>query len=580
MKIVIYSGLFSLCFMLSLSSVAETHANLSQELEQRFADKVFYNAVIYKRPDAEAIAIADGKISFIGSEQDVQKYISAETKVINLDKAFIMPGFVDNHNHVFEAASSAGGHCEVGRDASLTEQMEFLIYCRQKNKTSSWIMGYGFTLENILNNNTSTPLKTLDSIFPNKPVVIMEQTSHSMWVNSAALKLAGINKSSIEPQGGKYLKDKSTGELNGILLDSAGDKVMELAWNSMTNKFNQSYDGLRNGLNQAAMHGITTIGDGRLYWQRGWFDVWLAIAKTDNLTARVSIRPWVYPNVAMAEQLKYFKSIYANNLNELLQVNQVKMYSDGIIINGTAKLLSPYHFTYITEQPKGLNYIPADAMKTWLAALKKIGYGAHIHVIGDGAVQESLNAIQYLRGKGSKLNYTLTHVEMVNQSDLNRFLKLNVTADFQVGSDYIAEHDHSWAIPFLGKERSDQLMPIGKLYKKGVNISLSSDWNVHSINPLEGIANSLIMGHSGLPDIYSAIDAYTINPAESMGLADITGSLSIGKSADLAILNRDITKLRPEDIKTSYVLMTLLQGEQVYINEEDESEEDEELTGY
>ena len=472
---------------------------------------------------------------------------------------------LDNHNHVFEAASEAGGNCELSLDASLEGQIPYLKACKSRANPSQWLMGYGFSIESLLDEeNQTTPLAVIDAIFPEQPVVLMEQTSHSMWVNSAALKLAGIDKESPEPQGGKILKDKNSGELNGILLDNAGDIVMEMAWNSLKNQFNQSYEGLMNGLEAAAANGITTIGDGRLYWKRGWLEVWQAAEQSGDLTARVSLRPWIYPSDAMAPQLEYLKSVQSSDTSRLLLLDQVKMYSDGIFINGTAKLLAPYRETYIPDEPYGINYIAPDKMASWLTELDKIGFGAHIHAIGDGAIRESLNAIEHVRAQNSTRDYTLTHVELVNSKDVARFANLSVTADFQVGSDYVAYHDHQWAEAFLGAKRTRSLMNLKKIFDTGANVTLSSDWNVHDINPLVGLANSIKMGKTGLPNIHAAIEAYTINPAKNLGLDKLTGSIEVGKSADFAILDQDITRLAVEDIEEAKVVMTILAGQVVY----------------
>lgn len=529
------------------------------------ADMVLTNAKIFGHSRADTIAIHDGTIVFVGKAVDAEAYSNKRTEYIDLQQACVLPGFIDNHNHVFEAASEAGGNCELDMDATLEEQIPYLKACRNKADSSAWLMGYGFSLDAVLNeDNRYTPLEVIDRIFPTQPVVIMEQTSHSMWVNSAALKLVGITKDTPEPQGGKILKDAVSGELNGILFDNAGDIVMEMAWNSLDNQFNQSYDGLMSGLEEAAAHGITTIGDGRLYWKRGWFEVWQQAEKDGGLTARVSLRPWIYPTDAMEPQIEFLKKIQSSDKSHLLLVDQVKMYSDGITINGTAKTLEPYLETYIPDEPRGIHYIPPSQMTAWLEALDDIGYSAHIHAIGDGAIRESLNAIAYVREQGSTKPYTLTHVELVSEKDIPRFAKLAATADFQVGSDYVANHDHQWAEVMLGTERSAALMNPRAIFDTGANVTLSSDWNVHDINPLVGIANSLKMGKTGLPDVQSAIDSYTINAAESLGLSDITGSITVGKSADFAILERDITRLPVDDIADTQIIMTVLQGNIVF----------------
>ncbi|AQS39515.1 putative TIM-barrel fold metal-dependent hydrolase [Shewanella psychrophila] len=555
---------YSLALIASLT-MGTTSCKAESTEPTELADLIITNAVIYGHKSADTLAVYDGNIVYIGNENGVNSYRNGQTLVMDLEHAFVMPGFIDNHNHVFEAASSGGGNCELNMDASLAEQVPYLKACRKQANDNEWLMGYGFSIDAVLNEqNESTPLEVIDRIFPDHPVVIMEQTSHSMWVNSQALRLAGITKNSIEPQGGKILKDEETGELNGILFDNAGDLVMEMAWNSLENQFDTSYIGLMSGLEEAAAHGITTIGDGRLYWKRGWYEVWRAAEKNDELTARVSLRPWIYPTDSMDAQLKYLKTIHSGNKSGLLLVDQVKMYSDGIFINGTAKLLKPYIDTYIADEPLGINYIAPQQMPSWLDKLNQIGFGAHIHAIGDGAIRESLNAVEYVRSKGVNRPYTLTHVELVNPQDVPRFAKLDVTADFQVGSDYVAHHDHSWAEPFLGEKRSSLLMNLKAIFDTGANVTLSSDWNVHDINPLVGIANSIKMGATGLPDIDTAIDAYTINAAASLGISDITGSIEVGKSADLAIIDSDITQLPVEEIVYAEVIMTLLQGKTVF----------------
>ncbi|WP_311568357.1 amidohydrolase [Photobacterium arenosum] len=549
-------------YLLALTA-SLTMSPVSLAAEQ--ANVIITNANIYGYNNADTIAIDNGKIVYVGDVSEVNAYLSSTTNMIDVEQAFVMPGFIDNHNHVFEAASEAGGNCELSMDASLEEQIPYLKTCRKQAKSNEWLMGYGFSLDAILSDdNRYTPLEVIDRIFPDQPVVIMEQTSHSMWVNSAALKLAGITKNATEPQGGKILKDEETGELNGILLDNAGDIVMEMAWNSLVNQFDQSYEGLMAGLEEAAAHGITTIGDGRLYWKRGWYEVWKKAEKEGDLTARVSLRPWIYPADSVEPQLAFLKKIQSSDKSRLLLVDQVKMYSDGIFINGTAKTLAPYLDTYIPDEPYGINYIPSLQMKKWLEALYQIGYSAHIHAIGDGGIRESLNAIEYIRNQGALKPYTLTHVELVNSEDVPRFAKLDVTADFQVGSDYVAYHDHQWAEVFLGAKRTRAMMNLKAIIDTGANVTLSSDWNVHDINPLVGIANSLKMGKTGMPDIHSAIDAYTINAAESLGISDVSGSIDVGKSADFAILEHDITRLPNDEIANTKILMTVLQGNIVF----------------
>ncbi|ARV93573.1 amidohydrolase [Bacillus cereus] len=537
---------------------------------------VFKNGTIYtsneKQDIVEAVAVKEGKIIFVGSNKDVEGFINEDTKVVDLQGRFILPGFVDNHNHIFEAKSPAAGNCSVSPDASLQKQRSYLKACKKGVKDGEWISGTGFSLEALLKDmdeksEQQTPLQVLDELFPNNPVLIMERTSHSVWVNSKALELAGINKDTKDPQGGRIIRDSETGEPFGILYDTAGDIVMEKAWNSQPNLFEKNYEGLLDGLDEVAKNGITTVGDGRLYWKRGWLDVWNKVNDEKKLTSRVVLRPWVYPNLNEAEQMEYFKKIKRDDVSSRMLINQVKMYSDGISINSTAKTLEKYKFEWFTGTPYGLNYIPEEKMKWWLTELNKIGYGALIHTIGDAGVRESLNAIEAAKKEGANQPYTLTHVEMVEDSDIDRFAKLGISADFQVGHDFTEDPKQSWASTYFTNQQMKRIMPLGRIWKTGANVSLSSDWDVNELNPLVTISNALSIDEKGLSDVYAAIDAYTIKPAKALGLDNITGSIEVGKSADMVLLNEDITKMSADKIPNAKVLVTVLQGEVVYHKE-------------
>ncbi|MBH0321652.1 amidohydrolase [Bacillus cereus] len=572
-----------ICLILSMvwisactSGVGEGESGSAVLPNQLPKNVVFKNGTIYtsneKQDIVEAVAVKEEKIIFVGSNKDVEEFINEDTKVVDLQGRFILPGFVDNHNHIFEAKSPAAGNCSVSPDASLQKQRSYLKACKKGVKDGEWISGTGFSLEALLKDmdeksEQQTPLQVLDELFPNNPVLIMERTSHSVWVNSKALELAGINKDTKDPQGGRIIRDSETGEPFGILYDTAGDIVMEKAWNSQPNLFEKNYEGLLDGLDEVAKNGITTVGDGRLYWKRGWLDVWNKVNDEKKLTSRVVLRPWVYPNLNEAEQMEYFKKIKRDDVSSRMLINQVKMYSDGISINSTAKTLEKYKFEWFTGTPYGLNYIPEEKMKWWLTELNKIGYGALIHTIGDAGVRESLNAIEAAKKEGANQPYTLTHVEMVEDSDIDRFAKLGISADFQVGHDFAEDPKQSWASTYFTNQQMKRIMPLGRIWKTGANVSLSSDWDVNELNPLVTISNALSIDEKGLSDVYAAIDAYTIKPAKALGLDNITGSIEVGKSADMVLLNEDITKMSADKIPNAKVLVTVLQGEVVHHKE-------------
>lgn len=550
--------LVSLTLSITVVTTAAVHA----------ADLIISNTQIYtvnpSQPEAQALVVADGKIVFVGDNKQALTWASSNTDVIDAEGMMLLPGFIDTHNHVFEGASEAGGNCLLSPVKTLKRQRPELQACKNGiKKPGEWVIGYGHQLYALWGNSVDlNPRQYLDQWFPDNPVVIMEESSHSMLVNSLALDIVGFDKKSPHPQGGRIMYAHN-GELNGVLFDNAGDIVMEQAWNSLSHNFRVSYEGLLAGMDVAVSNGITTIGDGRLYWRRGWYEVWQAAQKNNAIITRVSLRPWIYPDVPFDRQLEYLSGIISLDKEKLLVVDQVKMYIDGVIQFGTAKMLKPYQSSWQTDLPYGLNYVKPDELPALLERLNLVGYGAHIHAIGDAGVRESLDAIEAVRKKGSKQIYSLSHLELVNIDDFNRFVELDVHADFQAGAEYFDETD--WARFYIGNKRSLQMLPMREIYDTGANITFSSDWTVNSINPLVAIANSVrLREDKGLPDIHAAIKAATINGARALGLETVTGSIEVGKSADFVLLDRNIVIASPGQIESARVIMTILQGERVF----------------
>ena len=532
-------------------------------------DRTFVNANVYTvnpdQPVAEAIVVSAGKIAFVGSSDGAIKRTESGSEIIDLEGRWLSPGFIDTHNHVFEGASEVGGHCELSPTQSLKQQKQALKFCKESVRESGeWIIGYGHQLDALMAGNPNLNVKRyLDTIFPDNPVVIMEQSSRSMIVNSLALERAGFGPASPDPVGGSMMRTADGKALNGVLFDNAGDLVMEIAWNSQRDKFGAGYLGLLAGMQEAVAHGITTIGDGRLYWRRGWHEVWREALTDGEVIVRTALRPWIYPALPIAGQIEYLSRIKAHDTEGLLVYNQVKLYVDGVIHFGTGKLLKPYLFSWQAGLPRGLNYIVPEKLGPLLASLAEIGYGAHIHAVGDAGAREALNAIERVRGEYPDTLYSMTHLELVHPADYQRFRGLNVHADFQAGAAFFGEHD--WAIPFVGRHRADMMLPMRALFERGANITFSSDWTVNDINPLVAIANSVRLKESkGLPDIESAIRAATINGAKALGLDQVTGSIEVGKSADFVVLDRNILSEDSRRIGKAKVLLTVLQGTPVY----------------
>lgn len=535
-------------------------------------DLVLLNGVIHTvnsaQPQAEAIAIRDGLIVFVGSNADVKAFITPATQLIDLNGRFVMPGIHDVHMHPMEAGSSVTTNCLLESGQNLENHIATLKDCAPNQQGTEVVLGGGFSIFDMFDTDR-LPVEILDDAIPSRPALMLEETSHSTWANSRALADAGITAASANPVGGVIDKDPVSGQPTGLLIDNAGDMLFHRALSPKRSRANLSelnFQGLLLILDEMARFGITSASDARTYWQRDHLDVWRRMERENRLTARIALGLWAYPELSDTQQIPALKALFSENPDGLLQVNQIKFYSDGIIINGTSALLAPYTETPGFTGSTGLNYFTQQRLQQYITALEPVGFNMNIHAIGDRGVQEALNAVEGAVTANRVLDrrHRITHVEMVDASDIPRFAQLGVIADAQVAGDFTLPGGESDAIPFIGKQRASRLIPLGELHDAGAKITLSSDYDVSTLSPFVGMENSLKRGANSLPNIQAAIEAYTINAAFAMKQEQKVGSLEVGKEADLIVLNQNILKVKVENISNTQVLLTLLAGESVF----------------
>ena len=537
---------------------------------QEKADQAYFNGKIYTANTsddfAQAIAIRDGKIIYVGNDGGVDAFIGDNTSFLDLDGALMMPGIHDVHVHALEASANSWGECVLDDNESDAENhLDVLFDCGLQPNSNGWLVASGHSLFPLLE-ASSSPAEMLDEIFPNQPIVILEKTSHSVWVNSKGLEKIGFDENTPDPVGGHILKDAFSNQPNGILLDNAGDEVLAQAFKTNQGIEEGNYDGLIEfGLPELAKNGITSMVDGRTYWKRNMQDAWYVAKEEGKLTARVVLGLWAYPADADADLVANLKALYDAG-DDLLRANQIKLYSDGITINATAALHEPYHDHLGLPFDKGLNYFSGERLKSFITTMEKEGFDFFIHAIGDRGISESLDAIETARNTNGDIGarHRITHCEIVRPSDIPRFASLNVVPDVQVAGDFTQPENWEEAEFLIGKERLDNLYPIKSLYEADARLTLSSDWDVSELNPFIGIQNALTRAPQELPTVEAAVRAYTINAAYVMRQEDKTGSLEVGKLADLIIIDRDIFTVEKTQIRNTNVLVTLLGGKEVY----------------
>ncbi|MEK8018273.1 MAG: amidohydrolase [Candidatus Parabeggiatoa sp.] len=540
------------------------------------ADLILHDGLIYTvnkaQPWAESLAVKASKIIFVGSNSEVAQYQGKKTRIIELEKRMVLPGFHDSHLHPLEAGSEVGTTCDLTGLTQPNDFIDAILQCAPYQVGTDWILGGGHAIATLFDwlDQGQLPIDILDQAISDRPVAMMEETSHSLWINSVAWAKFkaeyGFDIHTHNVPGGLIYRDE-TGQFTGILFENAGNMVLDIAFASSETLKALTYEGLLWSLKTLAQNGITSIADARTYWKkRGHLDVWKQAEKNGDLTARTVLGLWAYPHYDDAEQIKQLTALYDNNPESLLRVSQVKVYSDGILGNGTAALLQPYSDDRLGIIPdnKGLNYFDEKRLTQYVTVLEKAGFDMHIHTIGDRAVREALNAIetaQKLNGLSDR-RHRLTHLEMIDPADRPRFAKLGVIADFQLAGEFtepaLAEAENYEAIG----ERALELFPVKSLYDSGATITLSSDWDVSQMSPFLGIERAVKLGK--LPNLDAAIQAYTLNAAFLMRQEQLTGSIEKGKVADLIVLDQDIFKTSVDKIDETTVLLTLLGGKVVY----------------
>ncbi|WP_217701339.1 amidohydrolase [Tenacibaculum aiptasiae] len=525
--------------------------------------KMYYNGKIFTvneaQPWAEALIIEKNKIVFVGSNSEAEQKIEKGAEKINLKGKLVLPGFHDVHMHPMEVGSTTTVFTLNENESDAENYISIIKKAAQDNPNVKWLIGFGHSIGALFDAQRS-PLEIIDEAVSDRPVIIMEQTSHSMWINSKGLEMAGITGASKNPQGGIIMKDN--GALNGVLIDNAGDLVYQQALTALKDA-NGEYDGMVSYvLPELAKHGITSVSDARTYWKRDQHKTWKNLADNGKLTARFNLGLWAYPTADDASQIASLKTLFENNENSLLKINQIKLYSDGITHNTTAALHSNYKEDYFNQPTNnGLNYFTENRIAKYVQELESVGFDFHIHAIGDRGVTEALNAIQ--KSGSDKGRHRLTHVEMVSLSDMNRFKQLNVTADAQVAGDFTQPQNWHHNNHLLGSTLADNQVPIKSLKEAGARLTLSSDWNVSSLNPFIGLQNAVTRSPQNI-SLEEAIKAYTINGAYVMRQENKVGSLEVGKLADFVVLDRDIFTISTSQIKQTKVILTIFNGKEIY----------------
>lgn len=519
----------------------------------------------------EAIAIQDGKIVAVGTAKEIQHWVGTNTRVVDLEGKFVMPGFNDAHTHMVD-----GGlrllRVNVEDTHSLGEFQQRIRERLQEFEQGEWIVGSGWD-QSLWKENRMPTRQDLDAVSTDHPMIFQRVDGHSSVANSLALEKAGITRDTPNPEGGDIVRDDK-GEPTGWLKEAADEIVwglVPLASREMRKR------GLLLAMQEAARLGITSVQDDSirnasmpkgLDWDS--YLAWKELKDEGKLTLRVT--EWLPFNSSVDDLKKMRDEIGATD--PWLKAGALKALVDGSGGSLTAAMLEP--FANAPGNSGILRYEP-DQLKKMVVDRDAAGFQLAIHAIGDRANRVTLDAFEAARQINQRKDARdrVEHAQFVHPDDFHRFKDLGVIASMQP-SHLLS--DIRWAATILGPRRYREAYAWNSMLEAGARLAYGTDYPVEVLSPMRGLYAALTrQAEDGTPEggwvpsekigIADAIRAYTWGSAFAEFEEHRKGTLSPGKFADLIILSRDITRATPRQVLQTEVLLTLVDGRIVYEKE-------------
>jgi predicted amidohydrolase YtcJ len=519
---------------------------------------------------ASALAVRGERIVAVGHDTDVASVVGPSTRVIELRGRTVTPGFQDAHVHPVHGGLGML-RCNLYEDAASGPGYDKIEGYARTHPDEPWIRGGGWYMAAF---EGGTPRREdLDRVVPDRPAFLTNRDGHGAWVNSKALELAGVTAETPDPADGRIERDED-GTPSGTLHEGAMDLVTRLMPDDTPAELEEA---LRLGQRHLHSFGITAWQDA-IVEPHAEERAYVALANRGELTARVVGAMW-WDHHRGAEQIDEFVERRRTTSIGLYRATSVKLMMDGVLENFTGAMLEPYldRQGAVTDN-RGLLQIDPDGLATWVPTLDALGFQPHFHAIGDRAVRASLDAVEAAR-RANGLSDTrphIAHIQVIHPDDLPRFRQLEVVANAQ---PLWAGHEDQMdvlTIPFIG-DRWTWQYPFRSLRAAGAVIAMGSDWSVSSPNPIWEMHLAVerrnpiqFAGYRPvfLPeermDLIDALGAFTNGSAYVNHLDTETGTLEVGKLADLAVLDRDLFDRGAGPIMDARVVGTFVGGVPVF----------------
>jgi len=544
------------------------------------ADLIFTNGAVYtvdrNRTWASAVAVGGGKVIGVGSDLEIKSLAGPGTRIVDLNGRMMMPGIIDVHNHHNRGGQTDLYETHISPTHSFDQVIAIVRDAAAQAAPGEWISG-GIWGSNILSHLYKASARAaLDAASPNHPVMLRDDSQHSRWVNSRALEAMGVDRSTPNPLNGEIIRDPETGEATGLLLEWASSLVERALAKTVKDPVGRSISSTKRALQIMNSYGVTAFHDANTLLPH--------LQTLSTLDARGEMTAWCVASMP-AHQPLYGADYFGDALIAMredyrsahVRPDFVKIFMDGVPTTRTASMIDPY-----TPDPlygccfRGEALVSIPELARWIAKCEKLGLSTKIHCAGDGAVRDTLDAIDVVRSfNGPGRLHHIAHAGFIDPDDIARFKSLDVVADLSPIIWYpspIIEAIQA-AIP---EKRSSRYWPNRDLLEAGVLMAAGSDWPVVSNpDPWLGIEGMVTRRNpkGGFPgalwpeqalDLATVIDIYTTNPARAMGLGDLTGSIETGKSADLIVIDRNLFETPAKDLADTKVLSTYFEGKLVF----------------
>ena len=541
------------------------------------ATTVFRNGAVYtlspKQPWAKAVAVRGDRIVAVGTDADVAKFVGSATQVVDLRGRMLMPGFVEGHTHPFLGAFFA-----AGVDLQYPTRVEALAAIRDfaKLNPDGVLRGFGWRMDMFPDSGPTR--QELDAVVSDRPAMLFAIDCHSMWVNSAALKAAGITKDTPDPISGfSYFARDAAGNPTGFVLEVPAVLQVVNAITAITVPMMATMLGA--WLPKASEAGITTLFDAGIPPVGGTeaeiIQIYADYAAKNALPFRVvtchSIKgPPTDQAVAETEKLRLKFS------SDLLQVRVLKIVADGTAEGWTAHMLQPY-----ADRPgfRGIPPFTQDQLNGMVAAADAAQIDVHVHACGDATVRMALNAFEQTietRPPRDRRN-TIAHNVSVDDTDIPRFGQLGVIAEFSINWHSMDPDSVDIITARCGPQLQAQIYRPRSVLKSGGRISAGTDWPAagyfSTYKPLEAIQigvtrqlidrsadNVCLQPADERLELAEALAANTLGAAYQLRMERDIGSIEVGKKADLIVLNENLFNIPKAQIAATRIAMTMMNG--------------------